>query len=231
MSCGCPGRPAGIPGALIDEICLKRQPAPAGTCGGHASYHQPWGHRIYSDPVPPLLGGKRAREAFQSGLGGTVIGATGVAVRRNTRDIDDPAPTRSTHVRNDGPCRKERAPQMNALYQVPIFSRHFRQIHVTREAGVVHENVGPADLFRELSYSRIDSFLISNIRRRPGYPMTHGRETSGGLAATGLINVEKPDRISVACKPAGDGCANASRCPSDDCCAHPSQPSRPNKAP
>src|SRR5437762_867959 len=71
------------------------------------------------------LAGQRPRQADESGLGGGVIGLTGVAHQPNhRRDVDDAARARLHHGARHGTRAAERAGEVGVEHLVPLLVAH-----------------------------------------------------------------------------------------------------------
>ena len=113
-----------------------------GQPGCHVGDNKTRRHRIHGDVAAGQFACERFGKADQPCLARAVVCLPGIAHQTNHRaDIDDAAIALFGHRTNKRMGKTKRAAQVSVDNIVPIFQRHAHRERVTRNAGVVDQNV------------------------------------------------------------------------------------------
>src|SRR5260221_1950181 len=144
--------------------------------GGHVGRDEARGDRVDRDRPSGELLRERARESEDAGLARGVVRLSGVARDPDHGgDIDDPASGFHQRARR-GLEEVPAALQVHGDDAVEVFFAHAQEQLVARDAGVVHEDVEPAELLLDLCHELRDG-------RRAGDVAAVGPRALGELGA------------------------------------------------
>ncbi|PAV67833.1 hypothetical protein WR25_02703 [Diploscapter pachys] len=134
-------------------------------------------------------------QSLDAGLGRGIIGFTQRTERRDTREVDDPSPSRGAHVRQDGATQEENRPQIDVDDRLPIVERHLAECPIAQDTRVVDENRRRTEPSGNLVDGGDDRSLIGDVGGHRDGPATGRLHRGDGVCAS--VRVEAQHRLRL----------------------------------